>query len=69
VHLRNSLAHLVLVLLFAGGGYIFGNILETFLGRLKHYQLVTVIIVIIVIVLFNYIAKFLKKSVETVVKE
>jgi membrane protein DedA with SNARE-associated domain len=65
----NSLGALFWVFIFAGGGYIFGNILETFLGRLKHYQLVTVIIVILIIVLFNYIAKLFKRSVETVMKE
>lgn len=65
----NSLGALFWVLLFTSGGYLLGNILESFLGRLKHYQITIVIVVIIMIVLFNLIAKIFKVSVEKVVKE
>lgn len=65
----NALGGLFWVITFASGGYLLGNILETFLGHLRRYQFVTVLLVIVVIVIFNLVAKLFKKSVENVVKE
>lgn len=65
----NSLGALFWVTIFTLGGFLLGNILESFLGHLKRYQLVTVLLVIIVFVIINLLSKLFKKSVENAVRE
>lgn len=65
----NSLGAMFWVTAFVYGGYLLGDILESLVGNLKKYQMVTVLLVIILVVAFNLLAKLFKKSVEGVVKE
>jgi membrane protein DedA with SNARE-associated domain len=65
----NSLGAMFWVASFVYGGYLLGDILESVVGHLRKYQLVTVLLVIVLVVVFNLIARLFKKSIEGVVKE
>lgn len=65
----NSLGAAFWVTSFVYGGYLLGDILESVVGHLRKYQLVTVLLVMVLVVAFNLLAKLFKKSVEGVVKE
>ena len=64
----NTLGAIMWLVFFISSGFVFGNILETFVGHLKRYQMVVVIIVIIIIFIFNVIARSFKKSIVDAVE-
>lgn len=66
--LFNVLGGLTWVLTIGFAGYFFGDILEIFLGRLRHYEFRVVVVAIIVValghVLYKYISRRLKNSIQ-----
>ena len=56
----NILGACLWVVIITGLGYLFGGIIETVFGRLKHFELILIITVILTFVLVNILFRLIK---------
>lgn len=63
----NGLGTILWVTLFGGLGYALGSFLETFLGKLRHFELLLVIIVFLALFAVNLLVKIVKNFLNRVV--
>ncbi len=66
--LFNLLGGLTWVLSIGFAGYFFGDLLEIFLGKIRHYEFRVVVIVILAAVLGHIIYKFIRRRMEGYIK-
>lgn len=64
----NFLGGLCWVLAIGFAGYFFGDVLEIFLGKIRHYEFRAVVIAIIVVVLGHILYKFIRGRLNNFIK-
>ena len=64
----NFLGGLCWVLAIGFAGYFFGDVLEIFLGKIRHYEFRAVVVAIIVVVLGHIIYKFIRHYLKNFIK-
>ena len=65
----NLLGGLTWVLSIGFAGYFFGDLLEIFLGKIRHYEFRAVVIAIIVVVVGNILYKYIRRYLKDYSKE
>jgi membrane protein DedA with SNARE-associated domain len=65
----NALGAIVWIGVFGGLGYLLGDVLESMLGKLKRYELLLVVIVVLAIVVVNMMSRIVRNMLKGVVNE
>ncbi len=65
--LLNAFGAIIWITVFGGFGYLLGGVLETFLGKLKHFELNLLIIVFLAFFFINLIVRLIKNMLNGVV--
>ncbi len=67
--LWNSLGAVTWVLVFGGMGYILGDVLESFVGKLRKYELMLIVFVVLVVVAVHMVSHFFRNILKKVVDQ
>ncbi|MFO0719076.1 MAG: DedA family protein [Candidatus Paceibacterota bacterium] len=65
--LWNGLGAIIWITIFGGLGYAMGSFLETFWGRLKHFELILVITIFLTLFLINLVVRIIKNILNKIV--